>query len=580
MTDGQAAPAVNLLWPEGIDASAELERGALDEQAEIDLGIQELLDRLQLRPNLREKLRGILLAPSSRAEVIAYRQAVLQDCLENPPLVEAFEKLLPRLANLGYLAEYPTHTPLEQVTTRLGELEIYVECVRALRAGLEAPGVSLNSEGLRRLREAVAALESGADFQDLAGRLPDLRKQSAGAVSITIGVNLDNQLRPHEATLLAINDRPFRGARDNFISRLFGEGSGARLPEEFRGITRLHTIPDDALDPMLHGLSPREGPPNPLMFPLFRDLDFVMRKSIEPVARALRYFIHLKSAFLVQLEPEIAFYLSGVRLVRELRAAGLPACRPEIAPAEERVCAIDELYNLNLAGRLIDQGGKGAAGTIVTNDITFDDAARIWVLTGPNQGGKTTFTQAVGLAQVLFQLGFYVPGSRARISPADGIFTHFPLQENPQAGTGRLGEEAQRLSAVFRRATRRSLVLLNESLITTSPGESIYLARDVLRALRLYGVRAIFVTHLHELAEDLEALNAGSPGDSRVGSLVAGIQESGGAESPAGEDEPAARTFRIRPAPPMGSSFARDIARRHGISYEQLAAGLRRREES
>jgi DNA mismatch repair protein MutS len=105
-------------------------------------------------------------------------------------------------------------------------------------------------------------------------------------------------------------------------------------------------------------------------------------------------------------------------------------------------------------------------------------------------------------------------------------------------------------------------VLLNESLSTTSPGEGIYLARDVVRALRLWGSRAVFVTHLHELAEDVAEMNASTPGDSRIESLVAGIV----AEGSEGQ-----RSYQVKQAPPMGISFARDIARRHGISYEQLA---------
>ena len=111
--------------------------------------------------------------------------------------------------------------------------------------------------------------------------------------------------------------------------------------------------------------------------------------------------------------------------------------------------------------------------------------------------------------------------------------------------------------------------LLNESLSSTSPGESLYLSRDIVRALRLFGVRAIFATHLHELAEGLEAVNADIEGDSRVVSLVAGVALQG-AEADL-IDGIIPRTYEIKPGPPRGLSYARGIAAKHGISYEQLA---------
>jgi DNA mismatch repair ATPase MutS len=302
-----------------------------------------------------------------------------------------------------------------------------------------------------------------------------------------------------------------------------------------------------------------------MLSPLFRDLDQVLSTAIQPVARALEQYLHIHSQRLVALGPEIAFYLGGANLIQQMRAAGLPMCRPEIGAMEERVCQIKDLYNLNLALHFREEQ-TNLNGVVITNDVNFSPQGRIFILTGPNRGGKTTFTRAVGLAQVLFQAGLYVPGREARLSPVDGIYTHFPREEKPQVGVGRLGEEAQRLSLIFQRATRYSLVLLNESFSTTSPGESICLARDLVRALRLLGVRAMFVTHLHELAQDLDRIHANTPGDSPVVSLVAGILED--------ETGMTRRTFKIVPAPALDSSYAQDIARQHGISYEQLAAIL------
>jgi DNA mismatch repair ATPase MutS len=289
------------------------------------------------------------------------------------------------------------------------------------------------------------------------------------------------------------------------------------------------------------------------------------------VAAALRRYTQVNIQMLGGLGAELAFYLGAARLVEHLRAAGLPVCRPEIAPVEERACAIEGAYNVNLALRLIAREPKRIPDlrrAVITNDVTFGPEGRIFVLTGPNQGGKTTFTQAIGLAQMLAQAGLYVPGTRARLSPVDNIYTHFPMQERPETEAGRLGEEAQRLSDLFSHATPHSLILLNESLASTSPGESLYLARDIVRILRRLGARAIYATHLHDLAAGVDDLNAETPGDSTIVSLVSLARE---------EDGEVRQTYRIVPGPPRGLSYAREIAAHYGISYEQLERTLRQR---
>ncbi len=314
-------------------------------------------------------------------------------------------------------------------------------------------------------------------------------------------------------------------------------------------------------------------PDNPLLYPLFRDLADVLKKISRPVAAALHHYTRLNTHLLDNLGAELAFYLGAARLMKRLRASGLPLCRPEIAPQAARVGEISGLYNVNLALRLIARDSQAdLSAIIVPNDALFGAAGRIFVLTGPNQGGKTTYTQAVGLAFVLAQAGLFVPGTHARISPADHIHTHFPVEERPEMETGRLGEEAKRLAQIFAQATRYSLVLLNESLASTSPGESLYLARDIVRTLRVLGARAIYATHLHELAADCDDLNAETPGDSLIASLVSLIQE--GSVEGTGE---ITQTYRIIPGPPRGRSYARELAARYGISYEQLIAMLRAR---
>ena len=177
-------------------------------------------------------------------------------------------------------------------------------------------------------------------------------------------------------------------------------------------------------------------------------------------------------------------------------------------------------------------------------------------MTGPNRGGKTTFTQAVGLIVLLAQNGLYVPCEALSLSPCDNIFTHFPADENQTVNLGRLGEESKRISEIFSLATENSLLLFNESLATTSFTEGLYIAKDVVKAMRSLGARTIFNTHMHELAMNLEEINA-PDGKIKVASLVTGIHEG-------------RRSYKVYCAPPDGISYARDIAEKYGVTYSQL----------
>jgi DNA mismatch repair ATPase MutS len=177
--------------------------------------------------------------------------------------------------------------------------------------------------------------------------------------------------------------------------------------------------------------------------------------------------------------------------------------------------------------------------------------------------------QGVGIVHILAQAGCYVPGTEAVISPLDHLFSHFPVEENAELDTGRFGEEAMRLGEIFKRVSRYSLVLLNESLSSTSFTESLFLAQDIVLILRRVGARAIYSTHLHELANRVDELNDSVPGESRIISVVS---------SPIETDSPEAnRTYRLEVRAPLGQSYAREIAARYGISYEQLEQVLSER---
>lgn len=566
MPDAAPSPEYSLLWPPDLDRTALASVRRLPADLAGDLGLPALVEAISGFYGHGPRIRDTLLALCSDPAVILYRQDVLADLIALPALAGRLADLLPRLFALDSYAYAPPsdQSPLHEVVWRVGQLETYVDCVQGLAGVFVGLSQPVRAAGLRRLNDLAAAISGEPTFVRLAAELPEMVKAVRGIASITIGVNLDDRLRPVEATLLAISNRKFRGPGSSVLHTLFGtEVKG----ETLEGIAPLHTAAPGLGRPSPRGIDLHD----PILYPLFRDLADVLKKISRPVAVALRRYMNINIQVLSGIGAELAFYLGALRLIERLRTAGLPICRPEIAPAEDRLCAIDDAYNPVLALRLLDKDQpRSLAGVVITNDLRFGAAGRIFVLTGPNQGGKTTYTQAVGLAQVLAQAGLFVPGSAARLSPVDSIYTHFPVEERPHMEAGRLGEEAQRLSAIFAQATRHSLILLNESLASTSPGEGLYLAQDLVRILRVLGARAIYATHLHDLAAGVDDLNASTPGDSAVISLVAQAV-------PHGSNGNIRQTYQIVPGPPLGRSYAREIAARYGISYEQLAQQLRSR---
>jgi DNA mismatch repair protein MutS len=561
------APRFSLLWPAGYSRP---QAARLAPETIRDLELEAVIGSICSHAAHRRAIEEVLYHPCQDAGVMGYRQAVLADLLRQPDLAEALAAALPLLDELAAYTYRPAtpETPLYEVVARASELELLVEAVQRLSQAFEALEGDLESEGLRALRDYVAAYAADAGFQDMAQALPSLLADLRISASITIGVNLDERLRPQEALLLGVHAERF--TQSSLLERLLGKTEGAS-----KGIAPLHTLPPMPQSEAVSGATQRA---EPMLVPLFRDLAQVLEKVARPIGQELRRYVHLSGRLLVDLRPEIIFYVHAVSFIGKLQGLGLNFCRPQIASMDERVCQVEDTYNLYLALHFSQaKPGQDLSRQVVTNDVRLDAGGRIAILTGPNRGGKTTYMQAVGQIQVLAQAGLFVPGRRARISPVDGIYTHYPAEERLELGTGRFGDEARRIRAIFERVTRHSLVLLNESLSTTSTAESVYLAQDLVRALSQIGLRAIFVTHLHDLAAAVPELNRKPAGEGQVISLVASMVEEdpgGAAASDAGDIH---YSYRVVPAPPLGRSYADRIAAAYGISREQLMALLRER---
>ncbi len=544
---------ISLLWRDRRSASA---ASAQPFAPNDDLRIGVIAEEISPYRDYLPTIHDILCTLLTDIETISYRHEALEDCLNQPDFTAGLTDLLPKIRGLSETVSdiRVRRHELALVLSRLTELENYVDCVSELDALLRRVGPALKSRAWHKLAEQVAQTAGDPLFQQMASELPQLRERIREIVSVTIGINLSPDLRPVAATLLSINRRRFKGPR--FFRKLWGFDD----EEEMRGIGPLRQAPSTSGGGFV--VTRRETLDRLAGNNVFGDLGKILDDVIRPINRALATYARVNSRMLRAIESEIAFYVGAARMISKLRAQGLPMCKPTLLPPEERRMDARGLVNLDLALRLSRQHRDEDLGAhIVGNDARFDDQGRIHVLTGPNRGGKTTWMGAIGLLHALAQSGLYVPAAAATLSPVDAIRLHFPVEEDPESESGRLGEEARRLRDIFSRATAHSLILMNESLASTSATESYFLARDVLSCLRILGARAVFVTHLHELAVDCDSINESVAGESRVQSLISEVEE---------DESGLRRTYRVLAAPPRGQSYAREIARQYGISFEQL----------
>ena len=556
----------SLLYPSGVSSNEHVATEAtlfleLSPAAVHDLGLDEIIAALTPHREHQKEIRALFSRLPRDPEVIRYRQAVLDDLLANPALAERFASILTVIDSLfqySYRAKREMSW-LHEVVWRAGELQNIIDCFEGMGQILGSVEGSIHSAGLRDLQEEIHKAQNDPKYQSLVKELPELLSNLQSCASITIGVNLDTSLRPIQATLLSVNEKPFTD--QSLLNRLFG------VRKDREGIAPLHSAPRRNVEgPYGFAIDPELGwAVDPMLIPLFADLANVLEKTAIPIADRLNQYAGLHGQLFKNLRQGLIFYLGAVRFIQRFQKRDLPLCQPQIAPTDERRCEVKDSYNVHLALKYLETD-EDTGSAIVKNDIFMGSDGQILILTGPNRGGKTTYMQGAGVVHILAQAGLRVPGTQAVISPMDHLFTHFPLEEKPESDAGRFGEEAMRLGEIFEQVTRHSLVLLNESLSSTSFGESLYLAQDIVRILRRVGARAIFSTHLHELANSVDELNASVPGDSKIISVV-----SSPVDTAAHADGVEVRhTYKLEIRPPLGQSYAREIAARYGISYQQL----------
>lgn len=219
----------------------------------------------------------------------------------------------------------------------------------------------------------------------------------------------------------------------------------------------------------------------------------IQDRGLNLIANALAQACDHILSFFEMLRFEIAFYIGCLNLYEALQKHSLPVCFPKVFDSDSRVHSFEELYDICLA--LVMGEGKKVIG----NDLEAD-YKELFIITGANQGGKSTFLRSIGLSQIMMQCGMFVPARSFRANVCNGIFTHFKRGEDSKMNSGKLEEELVRMSEIIEKLPGNSLILFNESFAATNEREGSEIARQVVNALLEYRAKVFFVTHMFDFA--------------------------------------------------------------------------------
>jgi len=475
-------------------------------------------------------------------EVILYRQDTFEDMTNNPELSQILTKMIPLLNDITELRRMSSDSAAstESYLYSITEVELYTSLLDLLRDSLLPLAPNLKSPAFRRFAERINTLTGSEYYKNLNNQLRELTSRVREIKSATIGVNFDSQLRVERAGVLSINNEYFKS----------GELLDKMLRLDFK------TDEMTCIAPLVAFKKGQSDNQQMALANAFNSaISDVFRQSIRSWKKVIQHYVLENTDFLIRLMPEIEFVTKATELLLKLKSKGCPLCHPEIRPMSEKAFDAKGLCNPIVTLKL--------DSPVVPNNFVFDENGMIYVLTGPNRGGKSVITCAVGIAFIMAQLGLPVCASSCVLSPCDEVFTHFPTGSEDTIDKGRLGEECSRLSTIFEEVSEDSLVLLDESLSSTGSFEGAYIASEVLQGFSMVKCRGIFSTHLHDLAASVDTINESSikNGGVRIDNLVAAIEKG-------------SRSFKILRERPDGKSYARDIADKYGLSLDKIMAKI------
>lgn len=484
-----------------------------------DLALDVVFSRMANRDEfLYSVARSVILGGlGNDSDTILYRQSILNDCLRNPTILRGLYALAvegtqcERKCTWGIFSKYPAG-----ILGRAIELLQYlIEVLKKLRMVAEQSVVKFESEGFRTLFAMLQAELSDEYFATISGHLKDLKFRAGVLISAELGQGNKGKSYVLREPL----------TRQHWFIAWLQHVFGIKEP----GYTFFIDPRDENGAKALYELNER---------------------GINLVANALAQSTDHIVNFFKMLRTELAFYVGCLNLREELAKKGEPICFPEPRPANERRHSSRGLYDICLTLCLQQR--------VVGNDLNGDGKDLV-IITGANQGGKSTFLRSIGLAQLMMGAGMFVGAESFSANICSNLFTHYKREEDATMKSGKFDEELNRMSEIVDHLTPDSMLLFNESFAATNEREGSEIARQIVSTLLDKGFKVFFVTHQYTLASGFHAKKENNTLFLRAG------RESDGT-----------RTFKLAEAEPLETSYGEDL---YNQIFENQSVGEQRESE-
>ena len=484
----------------------------------LDLNLDQVIDAI-VAGKQEYNLKPFFYTSLGDIDAIKYRHEIMQD-LENEVLfgnIKLFsEKMHAMRAHLT-LAE-KLYYKYQKERMFLDAISIYCNAVNCLVHDLSL--VDLKSRGFLAFR---AYLASHAESNPFTSLLAESKKLIDDLLSVKYCLLIKGdsiKVRKYESEI------DYSAEVEETFEK-FKQGAVEDYRAEFSDGLAMNHVEARVLDFVAH------------LYPdIFSSLDDYCAKNANYLHETISVF-----------DREIQFYIAYLEFVAKFRRAGLKFCYPQISNECKEVFDF-EGFDLALAHKLINENSS-----VVCNDFFLKDKERIFVVSGPNQGGKTTFARTFGQLHYMASLGCPVPGREARLFLFDRVFTHFEKEEKINNLRGKLQDDLVRIYDILNQATPKSIILMNEILTSTTLKDAVFLGKKVMGKIIQLDLLCVFVTFIDELTS-LSEKNV-----SMVSTVV--------------PENPALRTYKIVRRPADGLAYALSIAEKYRLTYDYLKERLK-----
>ncbi|UCC16957.1 MAG: hypothetical protein JSU58_11475 [Dehalococcoidales bacterium] len=479
----------------------------------IDLNLDQIVEAI-VKDKEEYDLKPFFWHSLKRRSAIEYRHEVMRE-LERQELTQIIEDFAKRMRTMrDYLMRNNRLSYyLQKQRWFLDAVDVYCDAVSSLYNDLTM--VELESRGFLAFREYLRDYSNSETFTTLRDKTQRL-KDDIAAVDYCI------QIKGKFFTVRRRDSEIDYGADVEETFKRFNQGNVKDYLTTFSEPIEMNGIEESILSAVAR------------LYPE------VFNRLYEYCEQHIDFLDDIISVF----DREVQFYISYLTLINSVKSEELPFCYPEVSNTHKEISQT-ECFDLALAIKLMSEDRS-----VVCNDYYLEGQERIFVVSGPNQGGKTTFARSFGQSHYLASLGCPVQGKEAKLFLFDRLFTHFEQEENVEDLRSKLEDDLTRIHGILDQATSHSIIIANEVLTSTTLNDAIFLGEKVMESLSRLDLLCIWVTFIEELV---------SYSDKAV-SMVSIVDP----------EDPSIRTFKIRRRPPLGLSYATALAEKYSLTYDSL----------